>query len=176
MSDDVQPRIQRGRKIQKEEEEIKEVKDSILNLVLDSSMEGDLKNLFKFPSFKDLSPAMVGDIIGQSALAEARWSVLHNEAIANFEKKEMDFEIWQAKRDLEIRNEVSENKEKITETKVKNLVTCDPTFRRMQQDIINAKQKMNNLKSVSIALISKGNKAMSVANLVKEEIKLIDKI
>lgn len=166
------PRIKRGRSTQTKES----VCSDILNFTIDSSIEKDLQSLFKIPSFKDLTPSIIGEIICQSPLLEARWGVLYNESVSAFEKKEVEFEIWQAKKDFEIRSEASENNEKLTEPKIKNLIICDQNFKKMQHEIIEAKKKMNNLKSISIALISKGNKAISAANLVKEEMKLTSQI
>lgn len=201
----MQRQIVKGRKIQKneDEEEFQKprsvvVTQSLFDLKLDKQYENDLKELTKIPSFRDLSPAVIGEIICQSPLLESRWGVLYNEAVAEFENKELDFEVWQAQKDCEIRRESLKKKpiddedddeetpkskrkksdggEKLTEPKIKNLITSDPVFKEKQREIIDTKRKMNNLKSISIAMVSRGNKAMSLANLVRDEMKLTSQI
>lgn len=140
--------------------------------ISDVIIDEDVNKLLYIPSFKDLNPIVVGNILAENAQLEARWNVLYNEAVAEYEKKELDIDIAKAKQDLDIRTRALQNNDKMTETKITNMIIRDPKYKKIQQELIEIKRKMNNLKSVAQAFVSRGNKTITLAHLVNSEMKL----
>jgi len=149
--------------------------DSILKFqfeVSDVLIDDDMDKLLHIPSFKDLNPIIIGNVLAESAKLEARWNAIYNEAAAAYELKELEIDIWKAQKDCEIRQEAVIMQEKLTEGKIANMIICDPEYKKLHTELIDMKRKANNVKGSATAFISRGNKAANLSSLVKAEMNM----
>jgi len=134
----------------------------------DTKIVEDVKKLLSVPQMHRLDINSIGDIISSNPLLEGRWTFIVNEAVAEYEYKELEFEIFQSECDAKIR--LGEGK--LSEPRIKNLIISDPQYKRLSSELIELKKNMNNIKGMANAISSKGLKAISLASLVKQEMKM----
>jgi hypothetical protein len=182
--------IKRGRKIDKSDlsvfDNTKKVKEHVEDVITfedrqdlaleiayrmgDKYIVEDVRKLLSIPPMHRLDLNIIGDIMASNPLLEGRWAFIVNEAISEYECKQLEFEIFQAECDARIRNENVGGK--ISEPRIKNLIILDENYKKLSMELIKLKREMNNIKSMAVSIGSKGLKAVSIASLVKQEMKL----
>jgi len=134
-------------------------------------IEQDLDNALYIPTADKLNPTMVSDMMAVQPSQHARWNVLYNEAVYDYDNMKTKYEVWTAKKAQEIRKEFSkiENSGRITEKMIEEAMKLDPEYDKMNDDLATSKKNMKNILALANGLGEKGERIVSIASLLKWE-------
>jgi hypothetical protein len=152
---------------------------TILRLKLkmnDGILEEDLNNLLEMPSYRDATPQKIANILAQSPVLEARWTVLFNQAQFEYEQTKTEFEIWKGNASEKIRNDFSQTSERATDKKIESQITLLKQYKTYNTRINRLKRNMGHIKAAASAFASRGEKAIPIAYLLKKEMGMNDKV
>lgn len=95
---------------------------------------------------------------------------LKAEAQAIYERKKLEFEIFEADRAKNIRQNAKSAEEKLTEKSLEERIVCDPAYKIQKSNLINAQKDLNYIESLYVAVRSKDQKLNILArNIIPEE-------
>jgi hypothetical protein len=140
----------------------------------DTIIEADLNKMLHIPKHSDLTPEQIADILAESPALQARWNVLFNEASAELEKEKVEFEVWQAAKYEHYREILVSEGDRPTEARINGMITLDPEYKLRMDSLSNSRLKANNIKAAAIGFGSRGDKTVTIAYLLKKELKSLD--
>jgi len=161
---------------EEEEEEWKPRKKSRnTNIILqfnfeigDVIIDEDINKLLKMPKFDSASPQKLSDIMAESPALYARWTVLYNQACYEYEQSKIDYDVWFSNVFEDVRTELLQEG-RVTESKIQHSVEQLPKYTTKNKEVSHLKRTMNNVKAISVALVSRGDKATTMAYVIKKE-------
>jgi len=136
----------------------------------EKTIEQDLDNALYIPTADKLNPTIVSDMMAKIPSMHARWNVLYNEAVFDYDLKKTSFEVWLARKAQETRKEFQKIESgRITDKMVDEAMKMDPEYEKRNEDLSEAKKNMKNILALANGLGEKGEKIVSIASLLKWE-------
>jgi len=140
----------------------------------DMILEADLNKMLHVPKFNQLTPEIVSNILAETPALHSRWNILYNQACQTYEKFKVDIDVWQSQTYEKYRNQIIEDGDKPTESRIDNLIKRDPEYKKMNYQLAELKQKMNTIKAAAIGFGSRGDKAVSIGHMLKREMSTLN--
>lgn len=113
---------------------------------------------------------MIQQILSENPVLHARWNVLYNEAVYDYDIKKSKSEVWLAKKSQEYRKELEQLKKgRVTDKMVDDMIKTDSQYETIFDDLAQAKKNMKNIYVFANGFGEKGDKIISIASLMKWE-------
>ncbi|MDD5650311.1 MAG: hypothetical protein PHF86_07845 [Candidatus Nanoarchaeia archaeon] len=142
----------------------------VLVKIGDKVVEQDLEESLHIPMADKLTLPMVLKMLAENPLVHARWNVIYNESVCEYDILKTKFEIWLAKKSGEYRKELEKvAKGRVTDKMVDDMIKSDPDFERMSEDIAISKKNMKHIFAIANGLGEKGDKIVTIASMLKWE-------
>jgi hypothetical protein len=161
-------KIQEGAKIQEEDKKDFDVKIEVK--INEKLIVADVDDALYIPTVDKLNPTYLSNMMAENPRVHARWNVLYNESVYDYDIKKTKLEVWMAKQGLMVRKELAKvEKGRITDKLVEDTIKIDPEFERLNDDLAIAKKNMKHIFALSAGFGDKGEKLISIASLMKWE-------
>jgi len=136
----------------------------------DKTIEQDIDESLSIPTSDKLTLQMVLKILAENPVLHARWNVIYNEAVCEYDIMKTRFEIWLSKKSSDFRKELELiTKGRVTDKMVEDMVKTDPQYEIMNSDLAKAKKNMKHIFSIASGFGEKGDKIVNIASLMKWE-------
>lgn len=134
------------------------------------TIEQDLDESLFIPMSDKLTLPMILKMLAENPVLHARWNVIYNEAVCEYDLLKTKFDIWNSKKSGEYRKELEKvTKGRVTDKMVEDMIKCDPDFERICEDIALAKKNMKHIFAIANGLGEKGDKIVNIASMLKWE-------
>jgi len=162
----------KNNKIEEQKNEIDEhefsvkVSVKIGNKVIDQDIERSLY----IPSCDKLTLPVVMQIMSENPSLHARWNILYNEAVYEYDIMKTKSEIWYSKKSQEYRKELEKvSKGRVTDKMVEDMIKSDSEYESINDELALAKKNMKHVFVFANGFGEKGEKIISIASLLKWE-------
>lgn len=162
--------IARRLKVESDNSDVKDFFIRVSVKVGERIIDQDLDESLSIPMADKLSLPMVMKMLAENPVLHARWNVLYNEAVCDYDLLKTKFEIWLSKKSSSYRKELDKvTKGRVTDKMVDEMIKSDPDFERMSDDIALAKKNMKHIYAIANGLGEKGDKVVNIASMLKWE-------
>jgi hypothetical protein len=134
-------------------------------------IEQDIEESFSIPRADKLTLPVVQDILSENTVLHARWGVLYNEAVYEYDILKTRYEVWLSKKSQEYRKELEgiKTKGRVTDKMVEDMIKDDPDYEKMNDDLAKAKKNMKHVFVIANGFGEKGERIVNIASLLKWE-------
>jgi hypothetical protein len=109
-------------------------------------------------------------MLAENPVLHARWNVLYNEAVCEFDMIKTKFDVWNSKKSSEYRKDLEKvSKGRVTDKMVEDMIKVDPDFERYSDDVALAKKNMKHIFVLANGFGEKGDKVVNIASMMKWE-------
>jgi DNA mismatch repair ATPase MutS len=136
----------------------------------DKRVEQDLEESLSIPMADKLTLPMVLKMLAENPVLHARWNIIYNESVYEYDVLKTKFEVWLAKKSAEYRKDLEKvSKGRVTDKMVEDMIKSDPDFERISEDIAISKKNMKHIFAIANGLGEKGDKIVNIASMLKWE-------
>jgi hypothetical protein len=136
----------------------------------DKLIEQDLEESFSIPTSDKLTLPLVLKMLAENPVLHARWNILYNESVYEFDILKTRFEVWLSKKSTEYRKEIEKvSKGRVTDKMVEEMLKMDPEYEKISNELSLAKKNMKHIFVLSNGFGEKGDKIVNIASLLKWE-------
>jgi len=139
--------------------------------IREETIEIDLNEKLHIPEVAILSPARLCNMMAENPALHARWNVLANEAAIEYDRCQMEFDIWIEEQSKIQRESLHDgmNGKRITDKMVNEAVITDPEYKRKYHEVLNKKRDAANVKSVAYGFGERGERLVNITSMIKSE-------
>jgi hypothetical protein len=138
--------------------------------ISDRLIEQDLEESLSIPMADRLSLPMILKMLAENPVLHARWNVLYNEAVYEYDVLKTKFEVWLSKKSTEYRKELEKiAKKRVTDKSVEDMIRSDPEYEKISTDLASSKKNMKHIFAIANGLGEKGDKIVNIASMLKWE-------
>jgi hypothetical protein len=139
--------------------------------VRQETLEIDVNEKLHIPYIDLLTPAKVCNMMAENPALHARWNVLSNEAAVDFDRAQIQFDIWVEEQSKHYREELTEtvSGKRITDKMVKEAVMTDPEYMRQYNQVLMRKKDAANIKSIAYGFGERGERLVNIISMMKSE-------
>lgn len=136
----------------------------------DKLIEKDLEESLSIPSADKLSLPMILKMLGENPVLHARWNMIYNEAVCEYDMLKTKFDVWNSKKSSEYRKALEKiTKGRVTDKMVDDMIKQDPEFEKISDDLALSKKNMKHIFAIANGLGEKGDKIVTIASMLKWE-------
>ena len=136
----------------------------------DRLIEQDLEESLSIPTASNLTLPAILKMLAENPSLHARWNVLYNESVCEYDVLKTKFEVWLSKKSMEYRKELEKvTKGRVTDKMVEDFIKSDVDYERYSSDIANSKKNMKHIFAIANGLGEKGDKIVNIASMLKWE-------
>lgn len=133
-------------------------------------IEQDLEESLSIPMADNLTLPIVLKILSESPILHARWNILYNEAVYEYDILKTKSEIWMSKKSTEYRKELEKvSKGRVTDKMVEEMIKTDPDYEKINDDLAQSKKNMKHIFAIANGLGERGDKIVTIASMLKWE-------
>jgi len=133
-------------------------------------IEQDLEESLSIPMADNLTLPIVLKILSESPILHARWNILYNEAVYEYDVLKTKSEIWMSKKSTEYRKELEKvSKGRVTDKMVEEMIKTDPDYEKINDDLAQSKKNMKHIFAIANGLGERGDKIVTIASMLKWE-------
>jgi len=133
-------------------------------------IEQDLNESLYIPMASMLTLPHILKMLAENPVLHARWNILYNEAVYEYDIVKTKFEIWSSKKSAEYRKELEKvSKGRVTDKMVEELIKMDPDYEKFSFDVALSKKNMKHNFVIANGLGEKGDKIVNIASMLKWE-------
>jgi len=133
-------------------------------------IEQDIEKSLYIPSCDKLTLPVVLQIMSENPSLHARWNILYNEAVYEYDIMKTKFEIWYSKKSQEYRKELEKvTKGRVTDKMVEDTIKSDIEYEAINSELALSKKNMKHIFVFANGFGEKGEKIISIASLLKWE-------
>jgi hypothetical protein len=133
-------------------------------------IEQDLEESLSIPTSDKLTLPMILKMLAENPVLHARWNVLYNEAVYEYDMQKTKFEVWLSKKSAEYRKELEKvAKGRVTDRMVEDMIKADPDYEKMSDDLATSKKNMKHIFVLANGFGEKGDKIVTIASMLKWE-------
>jgi hypothetical protein len=133
-------------------------------------IEQDIEESLHIPSCDRLTLPVVMQIMSENPSLHARWNILYNEAVYEYDVLKTKFEVWYSKKSQEYRKELEKfSKGRVTDKMVEDIIRSDAEYETINDELALAKKNMKHIFVLANGFGEKGEKIISIASLLKWE-------
>ena len=134
-------------------------------------IEQDIEESLSIPTVDKLTLPMIQQMLAENPSLHARWNVLYNEAVYDFDIMKTKFEVWMSKKSSEYRKELEKiAKGRVTDRMVEDMIHDDPDFTRYSDDLALSKKNMKHIFAIANGFGEKGDRIVNIASMMKWEV------
>jgi len=142
----------------------------VLVKINDRVIEQDLEESLSIPTADKLTLPLVLKMLAENPVLHARWNVLYNESVYEYDILKTKFEIWLSKKSAEFRKELEKvSKGRVTDKMVEDMLKSEPYYEKLSEDIAASKKNMKHIFAIANGLGEKGDKIVNIASMLKWE-------
>lgn len=139
-------------------------------------IENDINESLHIPTVDKLNPVYLANMMAEIPQLHARWNILYNEAVFEYDILKTKFEVWISKKSREYRGELSKiEKGRITEGMISEAVQLDPEYKTINKEIAEAKKNMKHILALANGFGEKGERIVNIAAMMKWEGEVLGK-
>lgn len=136
----------------------------------EKTIEQDLEEALSIPMADRLTLPLVLKMLAENPLVHARWNVLYNEAVCEYDELKTKYEVWLAKKSAEYRKELAKvEKGRVTDKMVEDQIKCDPEYEKINTDLAISKKHMKHIFALANGLGEKGEKLVTIWSMLRWE-------
>ena len=136
----------------------------------DRIIEQDLEESLSIPMADRISLPMILKMLAENPVLHARWNVIYNEAVCDYDMLKTKFEVWLSKKSAEYRKELEKvTKGRVTEKTVEEMIQSDPDYERYSDDLALSKKNMKHIFALANGFGEKGDRIVNIASMMKWE-------
>ena len=155
---------------QKEEDNSKDFAVKVSVKIGNKLIEQDLEESLYIPTSDKLTLPIILKMLAENPSLHARWNVLYNESVCEYDVLKTKFEVWLSKKSMEYRKELEKvTKGRVTDKMVEDFIKSDVDYERYSTDIANSKKNMKHIFAIANGLGEKGDKIVNIASMLKWE-------
>jgi len=133
-------------------------------------IEQDLEECLSIPTADRLTLPLILQMLADNPVLHARWNVLYNESVYEYDTMKTKFDIWSSKKSSEYRKELEKvSKGRVTDSMVDDLIKADPEYMRISDDLATSKKNMKHIFVLANGFGEKGEKVVNIASMLKWE-------
>lgn len=139
--------------------------------VRQETLEVDVNEKLHIPYVDLLTPARVCNMMAENPALHARWNVLSNEAAIEYDRAQMEFDIWVEEQSKHYREELADNMggKRITDKMVKEAIMTDPEYMRRYNQVLDRKKDAANIRSIAFGFGERGDRLVNIISMMKSE-------
>lgn len=154
-------------------EEVKEDKDFFVKVTVkigQDLIEQDLNEALYIPMADKLTLPHVLKMLAENPVIHARWNIIYNEAVCEYDVLKTKFDVWYSKKSSEYRKELAKiEKGRVTDKMVEEMIQADPEYTKMCDDLAHSKKNMKHIFAIANGLGEKGDKIVNISSMLKWE-------
>jgi hypothetical protein len=136
----------------------------------DKLIEKDLEESLSIPMADKLTLPIVLKLLAENPVLHARWNMIYNEAVCEYDLLKTKFEVWNSKKSSEYRKELEKiTKGRVTDKMVDDMIKSDPEYTKITDDLALSKKNMKHIFAIANGLGEKGEKIITIASMLKWE-------
>lgn len=136
----------------------------------EKTIEQDIEESLSIPTADKLSLPMILKMLAENPVMHARWNVLYNESVCEYDMLKTKFEVWFSKKSSEYRKELEKvTKGRVTDKAVEDMIKCDPDYEKYSDDLALSKKNMKHIFVLANGFGEKGDKIVNIASMMKWE-------
>lgn len=160
----------RTKAVEPDKNEDKDFFIKVLVKIGEKTIEQDLEESLSIPMADKLNLPMVLKMLAENPVLHARWNVIYNEAVYEYDILKTKFDVWNSKKSAEYRKELEKTcKGRVTDKMVEDMIKDDPDFERYSDDIAMSKKNMKHIFAIANGFGEKGDKIVNIASMLKWE-------
>lgn len=133
-------------------------------------IEQDIEESLSIPTSDKLTLPMILKMLAENPVLHARWNVLYNESVCEYDMFKTKFEVWLSKKSIEYRKELEKvQKGRVTDKMVDDMIKVDPDYERYSNDLASSKKNMKHIFVLANGFGEKGDKVVNIASMMKWE-------
>jgi hypothetical protein len=139
-------------------------------------IENDINECLHIPTVDKLNPVYLANMMAEIPQLHARWNILYNEAVFDYDILKTKFEVWISRKSREYRGELNKiEKGRITEGMINEAVQLDPEYTKLNDAISEAKKNMKHILALANGFGEKGERIVNIASMMKWEGEVLGK-
>lgn len=140
-------------------------------------IEEDVNEALYIPTVDKLNPTAISNMMAGIPALHARWNFLYNEAVFEYDILKTKLDVWLARKAREFRKELEKLKDKgrVTEGMVNEALRMDPEYKKINDELAEAKKNMKHILAIANGFGEKGDKIISIASMMKWEGEVLNK-
>ena len=136
----------------------------------DRLIEQDLEESLSIPTADKLTLPLILQMLADNPVLHARWNVLYNESVYEYDIMKTKFDVWSSKKSSEYRKELEKvTKGRVTDSTVEDLIKADPEYTKISDDLAMSKKNMKHIFVLANGFGEKGEKVVNIASMLKWE-------
>jgi hypothetical protein len=136
----------------------------------DRLIEQDLEDSLSIPTSDKLTLPLILKMLAENPVLHARWNVLYNESVFEFDVLKTKFEVWLSKKSSEYRKELEKvTKGRVTDKMVEDMIRADSEYEKISNEVALAKKNMKHIFVMANGFGEKGDKIVNIASMLKWE-------
>lgn len=133
-------------------------------------IEQDLEQSLSIPTADKLTLPMLLKMMAENPILHARWNMLYNDAVCEYDMLKTKFEVWNSKKSKEYRKALEKvTKGRVTDMMVNDMIKSDREFEKMSDDLALSKKNMKHIFAIANGLGEKGDKIVTITSMLKWE-------
>ena len=133
-------------------------------------VEQDIEESLSIPMADRINLPMVLKMLAENPVLHARWNVLYNESVYEFDILKTRFDVWLSKKSTEYRKEMEKVKSgRVTDKMVEDMIKSDPDYEKISNELSLSKKNMKHIFVLANGFGEKGDKIVNIASMLKWE-------
>lgn len=133
-------------------------------------IEADINESLYIPTLDKINHIMISNAMAEIPSLHARWNVLYNEAVYDYDIQKTRLEVWISRKSRDYRHELNKLEgSKVTEKMVLEAVQLDPEYQIISDGLAESKKNMKHVLALANGFGEKGEKLISIASMMKWE-------
>lgn len=133
-------------------------------------IEQDLDESLSIPMADKLTLPMILKMLGENPVLHARWNVIYNEAVYEYDVLKTKIDVWSSKKSAQYRKELEKiTKGRVTDKMVDDMIKEDPEYTQYYNDLALSKKNMKHIFAIANGFGEKGDKIVTIASMLKWE-------